>query len=137
MNSQQLWTFFPIGYMLTVTLEMPFFLLGLTRKHSLKRRFLAGLWLNACSYPIVVLVLPAIIDTVNHRVLYITIAETFAPLLECLLFALLFHRHKELSRRQQAQDFAAIIAANLFSFLFGGWFLYTSFGKYLLSLFFK
>ena len=134
MNAHSLWAFLPIGYLLTVALEMPFFLLALSRKHSLKTRLFAGFWVNACSYPVVVLALPALLDAPHHWMLYTVVAETFAPCIECLLFALCFHRPNETPWRQRIQDFAAIIAANLFSFLFGDWLLHTSFGKSLLAL---
>ena len=60
-----------------------------------------GLWLNGCSYPIVLLVLPAWTGA-----WYLPVAETFAPLFECLLFAALFPEGR--NRR----DMAAIVAAN-------------------------
>jgi hypothetical protein len=45
--------------------------------------------------------------------LYIVIAETFAPVAECLLFWLAF------GKETRWRDFAVIIVANLASFLLG------------------
>lgn len=106
--------FLPIGYTLSVLVEIPVLLIGLSRQHSLRARIFAGLWLTACTYPIVILTLPPITGR-----FYIPIAETFAPIAECILFATLF-------REWNWRDMAAIVAANLASFAFGelimGWF---------------
>ena len=136
-NTEQLWRFLPIGYVLTVALEMPVLLLGLSRKYPLKHRIFAGFWINAVSYPIVVLTLPVLFDAATHRWLYTVVAETFAPAVECLLFAVLFHRKNEITWKQRTQDFATIIGANLFSFLFGDWLLHTAFGEFLLVRVFR
>jgi hypothetical protein len=52
---------------------------------------------------------------------YLAVAETFAPVAECLLFWLAFGRRQELFRPSMYRDFAAIVAANLASFLLGVW----------------
>ena len=70
------------------------------------------MWLTACTYPIVILVLPLLLID-QSRALFLLIAEVFAPLAECLLFWLAFGK---LSSRR---DFAAIVIANLTSFLGG------------------
>ena len=49
--------FLPFGYLLTILIETPILLLGLSSKLSTKQRLLCGAWLTACTYPIVVLVL--------------------------------------------------------------------------------
>jgi hypothetical protein len=115
-----LWAFLPAGYALTVAIETPVLLLGLSRAHGPWRRLGAGLWLTACTYPLVVLVLPVVIPAAAGRALYLAAAETAAPALECLLFALAFHRG-EPDRRARLRDFAAIVAANLLSFGIGEW----------------
>jgi len=112
-----LWAFLPWGYALTVALETPVLLLGLSASHSLKRRFLAGLWLTACTYPIVVLVLPLLIWQPFGRTPYLIAAETFAPVTECLLFYFAFTVHSNLSKRETRRDMLVITAANLCSFL--------------------
>ena len=87
----------------------------------------AGLWLTACTYPIVVLVMPLVFAN-SSRMLYLAVAETFAPVAECILFWSAYGKADELGKRSMWQDFAAIVIANLASFVGGelmaayGWF---------------
>ena len=111
MSPWELWHFFPIGYLFTIAIETPVLLAGLSRSHSIARRLAAGIWLTACTYPIVVLVMPILIPP---RGLYIAVAETFAPAAECALFWAAFR-----SRETVWRDMAAIVVANLASFLTG------------------
>ena len=112
MSPIELWQFLPLGYLLTIAIETPILFLALSPHHSKRRRIIAGLWLTACTYPIVTLVLPLLL--IDHsRAFFLLIAETFAPVAECLLFWLAFG--KEARRR----DFAVIVIANLASFLVG------------------
>lgn len=88
------WRFLVIGYLLTIAIETPILVAGLARGHSLARRLLAGVWLTACTYPIVVLVLPLVVppwfaDPQHGEWVYLAVAETFAPLAECALFSML------------------------------------------------
>ena len=108
------WTFLIVGYLLTISVEIPILMVGLSPRHSWKDRLLAGFWVNACSYPIVVLVLPEIFR--DSQALYLIVAETFAPISECLLFWAGFGSRAELWRRSMWRDFATIILANLASF---------------------
>ena len=112
MEPQELWRFLPIGYLFTIAIETPILLLGLSRHHSIKRRLLSGIWLTACTYPIVVLVLPLLL--VNQSpTFYLSVAETFAPVAECLLFWAAF------GKETRWRDFGVIVIANLASFLIG------------------
>ena len=127
MAPSDLWHFLLPGYFLTILIETPVLLIGLSKRHSIKRRLIAGVWLTACTYPIVVLVLaPLFVNT--SRVVYLIVAETFAPVAECILFWLAYGERKELGRRSMWRDFATIIIANLASFGVGevlnsyGWF---------------
>ncbi|MBD0372054.1 MAG: hypothetical protein ICV60_14530 [Pyrinomonadaceae bacterium] len=108
----------PIGYLFTVAIETPVLLLGLSKKFSFKERLFAGLWLTACTYPIVVLVLPTIFAEAS-RSLYLLVAETFAPLAECALFRLIFRDRLRHTRREPLRSFAVITLANLLSFIGG------------------
>jgi len=108
------WHFLIIGYLLTISVEIPILMLGLSPRHSWKERLFAGFWVNACSYPIVVLVLPEVFR--DSRMLYIIVAETFAPVSECLLFWFAFGKRGEFWRRSTGRDFATIVLANLASF---------------------
>ena len=125
MGPEDLWRFLPLGYLFTVAVETPVLLLLLSKHHTLRRRLFAGLWLTACTYPVVVLVLPTLFADAA-RVLYLAVAETFAPAAECALFYLAFGGKG--SDRATWRDFAVIVAANLLSFLTGelltayGWF---------------
>jgi hypothetical protein len=113
-----LWLFLPIGYLFTVAIETPVLLVGLSKKLSFKQRLFAGLWLTACTYPIVVLVLPIIFSS-RSRNLYLLVAETFAPVAECALFWLAFHHKLEAGLKTTLRNFGAIIIANLLSFAGG------------------
>ena len=115
MSPYNLWRFLPLGYLLTILIETPILLLGLSKRHSIKRRLVAGIWLTACTYPIVVLVLPLVFEGAS-RALYLAVAETFAPLAECVLFWLAYGSREEAGKRTMWRDFAAIIIANLASF---------------------
>ena len=127
MSPSDLWRFLLIGYPFTILIETPILLLGLSQRHSIKRRIFAGVWLTACTYPIVVLVMPLMFGGVS-RTIYLAVAETFAPVAECVLFWLAYGKAEELGKRSMWQDFATIVIANLASFLGGevlnayGWF---------------
>ncbi len=116
MSPNELWRFLPLGYLLTVLIETPILLVGLSAPHPIRRRLLAGLWLTACTYPVVVLVLPLLL---NDRTVYLVIAETFAPVAECLLFWLAFGKQMGVGSRTMWRDFTTIVVANLASFLGG------------------
>ena len=127
MSPNDLWRFLFIGYLFTILIETPVLLIGLSQRHSIRRRLFAGVWLTACTYPIVVLVLPLVLANAS-RAIYLIVAETFAPVAECGLFWLAFGNSAELGKRSMWQDFATIVIANLASFIGGeiltayGWF---------------
>ena len=119
-----------VGYLLTVAIEALVLLVLLSRRHSLRVRVFAGLWLTACTYPVVWLVLPPIF-TGEPRWLYLLVAETFAPVAECAIFWFAFVRpllqrevgaeeeeieERPADGRATARDFVAIALANLCSF---------------------
>ncbi len=116
-----LWDFLPIGFLLTIAIETAVLLVGLSARHRWTDRLLAGVWLTACTYPIVVLVLPSLLmDQLGwSRPAYLVVAETFAPLAECVLFWLAYVRRLPVDQRATARDFSAIVVANLLSFGLG------------------
>jgi hypothetical protein len=132
MKPEDLWWFLVWGYCLTVLIEAPILWVGLSPRHSWATRLIAGFWLTACTYPIVILVLPLAIE--NYWV-YLAVAETFAPLAECLLFWVAFGRangpageeqgaekkpaEEEPTASDTLRDMAAIVVANLASFGLG------------------
>ncbi|HSB26637.1 MAG TPA: hypothetical protein VLE19_02230 [Pyrinomonadaceae bacterium] len=118
MTPSELWRFFPIGYLVTIAIETPILVLGLSARHTLRRRLFAGIWLTACTYPIVTLVLPLILIDYSRRT-FLIVAEIFAPVAECLLFWLAFGRSADRERKDVGQDFLTIVLANLASFVAG------------------
>jgi hypothetical protein len=106
----ELWRFLPIGYLLTIAIETPILFFGLSARHSKRRRIVAGIWLTACTYPIVTLVLPLLMVN-ESRAMFLLVAEVFAPVAECVLFWLAF------GKQSTSRDFVIIVIANLASFL--------------------
>ena len=127
MSPSELWRFFPLGYLLSILIETPILLIFLSRRHPVGRKLFAGVWLTACTYPIVVLVFPMLFVN-RSRAIYLVVAETFAPVAECMLFWLAFGQREELGKISMWRDFGGIIVANLSSFVGGevlnayGWF---------------
>lgn len=118
MPASQWWYILLVGYTLSVAIEMPLLLIGLSPHHPWRRRVFAGFWLTACTYPIVAWVLPVLLYTPDSRWLYLLVAETFAPLAEMLLFHVAFRSPQD-TRASQLRDAAVIVVANLASFLIG------------------
>ena len=114
----ELWYFLPFGYLLTVAVETPVLLLGLSKTLTRRERFFAGLWLTACTYPVVVLVMPVLFAS-SSRALYLLAAETFAPAAECVLFWLAFRNRIDAGLRPKLVNFGTIVLANLLSFVAG------------------
>ena len=109
-----LWRFLPLGYLFTIAIETPILLLGLSKRVTIRQRLWLGVWLTACTYPIVILVLPAIFYG-SSRALYLFIAEVFAPVGECALFWLAY-RKADLSTADWYRCLSVIVIANLASF---------------------
>ena len=120
-DPSDVWHFLWVGYLFTATIETLVLLVGLSRRHRWRNRLAAGIWLNACTYPIVILVFPYLIWAPLGRGAYLAVAEVFAPVAECLLFWLAFGNREDFLRRSMYRDFAAIVVANLASFLIGEW----------------
>ena len=105
-----------VGYLFTITIETTALVLVLSRRHSLRAKLFAGVWLTACTYPVVWLVLPGLF---RSRRRYLLVAETFAPVAECVLFWFAFIRERAPNRKATLRDLAAITLANLCSFALG------------------
>jgi hypothetical protein len=118
MSPLELWRFLPLGYLLTIAIETPILFFGLASRHPKRHRLMAGLWLTAATYPIVTLVLPLMLENYS-RAVYLLVAETFAPVAECVLFWLAFGSAAEFGKRSMWRDFGAIVLANLASFAAG------------------
>jgi hypothetical protein len=123
-----LWRFLPIGYLISVLIETPVLLIGLSARHPLRRKLIAGVWLTACTYPFAALILPLAMWRSSITTMLIA-AETFAAFTECALFWFAFGRKDKPVSIPMWRDFGAIVAANLSSFLGGeilktyGWLL--------------
>lgn len=111
----ELWYFLPFGYLLTILVETPILLLGLSPKISFKQKLLCGVWLTACTYPVVILVLPTLMNGFP-RWQYLAVAETFAPVGECVIFWLAFRAKSLFNISDWARCLIAILIANLASF---------------------
>jgi hypothetical protein len=116
-----LWRFLLTGYLFTISIETPVLYFGLSDRHSPGRRVFAGFWLTACTYPVVVLVLPLLIDPTEQRDWYLLVAESVAHFGECALFWLAFGKREEFGRASFWQDMAVVFLANTASFEIGEW----------------
>lgn len=114
----RLWYFLPVGYLTTILIETPVLLFGLSPKLSFKQKLACGIWLTACTYPVVVLILPAAMQDFSRNT-YLVVAETFAPVAECILFWLAFRGKNLLETKDWIRSFIAIVVANLVSFGIG------------------
>lgn len=85
-TAAEMWAFLLQGYLLTVLIELPVLWFGLSPRHSRSTRIAAGFWLTACTYPVVILVLPLTVWRWSGYGVYLLIAETFAPVAEVVLF---------------------------------------------------
>jgi len=125
MSPGDLWTFLPLGYFVSICIETPILLIGLSARHSVGRRLFAGVWLTACTYPVVVLVLyPLLIPqgtmpTTQQLVIYLIVAESFAPVAECALFWAAFGTKEEAWKWSMWRDLITIALANFASFGIG------------------
>ena len=108
--------FLLFGYLATVLIETPILFFGLSSHYSPSRKILISLWLTACTYPIVILVLPILIYEPYGRTAYLVVAETFAPIAECFLF-LFINTQNEKAKRSRFRDMLTILLANITSFL--------------------
>ncbi len=117
--NQAFWVLMFTMYLITIAIETPILLIGLSSRHSYGRRLFCGAWLTACTYPVVWLVLPALIDTREQRWLYLLVAESFAPIAECAIFWAAFGTREQWGTRSMWRDLAVITLANLASFGFG------------------
>jgi hypothetical protein len=107
-----------VGYLVTIAVEAPVLFALLSHRHGPRARLFAGVWLTACTYPVVWLVLPPLFDG-QPRWLYLLVAETFAPAAECTVFWFAFVRGFPPDRRATRRDLAAVTLANLASFGLG------------------
>jgi hypothetical protein len=106
-------------YLFTIAIETPILLAGLSPRHSFGRRLFCGVWLTACTYPFLWLVLPQFFDPVSQRGLYLLVGESIVAIAECAIFWAAFGTRADWGMRSMWHDFAVIILANLASFGIG------------------
>jgi hypothetical protein len=116
----------PVCFVLTVAIEFPCLSWGLSARHPEKVRLFSAVWLTACTFPIVWLVIPPLFEgTLSQHSLRwdVLTAEVFAAAAECLIFYLAFIRRRfpDTGIRQTVTDLTAIVLANLVSFGCGEW----------------
>lgn len=112
-----LWRWLPIGYLLTVAIEMPVLVAGLgrgawrddrpVRRYTRRERLAAALWLTAATYPTVTIILPLLLWPRVSYASYFLVAEAFAIAVECLLFRWVW--------RGSARDLVVVALANVAS----------------------
>jgi hypothetical protein len=119
MDPRDSWAFLIPGYLFTINIEAPILMLGLSPRHSMGRRLFCGFWLTACTYPIVVLVLPMLFDVTTDRVRYLLVAESVAHFGECALFWAAFGTREEFGKPSMWRDLGTVFGANLASFAAG------------------
>jgi hypothetical protein len=124
-SADALWSFLLPGYLFTIAIETPILVVGLSRRHGLLARLIAGVWLTACTYPVVILIFPYLIWSNYGYAAYLAVAETFAPVAECTIFWLAFGSREERFRPSMYRDLATVVIANLASFLLGMWLFRT------------
>lgn len=103
----------------TIAIETVVLTMLLSPRHGWRVRRFAGVWLSACTLPVVWLALPDALPETLSRTAVVAVAEVFAPLAECALFWWAFIRPRPPDRRATARDLVAIVAANLTSFAIG------------------
>ena len=118
MPTDDLWRFLPFGYALTVLVEAPVLWFGLSSRFTRSERLIAGFWLTAVTYPIVILVLPLTVMPRYGYGAYLAVAETFAPAAECGLFWLAYRERAPIDR-VWFREWGVIVLANLLSFAAG------------------
>jgi hypothetical protein len=106
-------------YIISVSIETPVLCWLLSPRYSMATRVFCGFFLTACSYPVMALVLPRIVNPFSNYFTFMTVAEVFAPVSECFVFWVLFARRAGPGKGSLKRDFVAIILANLASFAAG------------------
>lgn len=109
----------------TMAIETAVLVAGLSHRHVLPVRVFAGIWLSACTLPIVWLVLPWFFSAPGSDGAYVVTAESFAVVAECCLFWVAFVRPQRGDFWATARDVMTILVANMLSYAAGGFILAT------------
>lgn len=111
--------FWTVCWVATIVIETAVLAVLLSPRHGWRVWLFAGVWLSACTLPVVWLALPDAMSMTLGRLAIVAVAEVFAPLAECGLFWWAFIRPRPPDRRATLRDMVAIVAANLTSFATG------------------
>lgn len=103
----------------TIAIEAAVLAVLLSARHGRWVRLFAGIWLSACTLPVVWFVLPELLPRGTPAAIRLVAAETFAPLAECGLFWWACIRPLPADSRATVRDCVAIVVANLASFAAG------------------
>jgi hypothetical protein len=106
----------------TFLIETAVISVALSSRHGWRIRLFSGIWLSACTLPLVWFVLPECLPTAASRWAYVVCAEVFAPVAECLLFWRAFIHPLPRDTVATIRDCLAITAANAASFIAGALF---------------
>jgi hypothetical protein len=120
MTSPAVWVFLIIGYLATVAIEAPVLIAGLSTQRSRQARIAAAFWLTACTYPVVVLTLPAIAGSSNDWVTSLLLAEVVVACGKSCSGGMMCGR--QLIGGPQRDDLV-ILVANILSAALGQWLL--------------
>lgn len=103
----------------TIAIETAVLAVLLSPRHGRRVRLFAGIWLSACTLPVVWFVIPELLPPGTPAAARLVAAETFAPLAECGLFWWACIRPLPADSRATVRDSVAIVVANLASFAAG------------------
>jgi hypothetical protein len=115
---------FAWAWVLTVLVEGVVLWFGLEGRHDRRTRVFAALWLSSCTLPVVHFAFPALRGAGLSDAGWMGLAEVFAPLAECALFALVVAPATACPESIRLptwcqRDFAAIVVAHRASFDLG------------------
>ena len=116
MNTTATLLFLAFGYLATVAIEAPLLVAFLPSHYSLRTRIGCGFWLTACTYPVVVLVIPNIAYGPFTWPVALLVTEIWVALTEVALLRAVSGRRLFASFRRE--DWVVVLA-NLASFLAG------------------
>lgn len=120
-----------VCWVATIVIETAVLAVLLSPRHGWRVRLFAGVWLSACTLPVVWLALPDALPVTLSRAAVVAVAEVFALLTECGLFWWAFIRPLPPDRQATIRDLVAIVVANLASFATGEavWLLLSTLGR--------
>jgi len=130
-NTTAMLLFLASGYLATVAIEAPLLVAFLPSRYSLRTRIGCGFWLTACTYPVVVLVMPNIANGPFSWSVTLLVTEIWVALTEVALLRAVAGRRLLASFRRED---GVVIVANLASFLAGELFVSAWLSEFIKTL---